>query len=73
MMELGTRAGQAETLEQRFAARLHAALDDMGKAGFVSVTDRGVGLFDEDGSGGLCILSVEDACRLLAAEARAWF
>lgn len=71
MIELGTRAG--ETLEQRFAARLHETLDDLAKGGFGAMSDRGLGLFDADGSGGLCIMSIEDVCRLLAAEARAWF
>jgi len=70
MQQLGTRVG--ETLEQRFVARLHATLDDLGKGGFAAVSDRGLGLFDEDGSGGLCIMSVDDVARLAAAEALAW-
>lgn len=73
MKALGTRAVEAETLEQRFARRLHQTLDDMGKAGFVAVADRGLGLFGEDGADGLCIMSVEDVARVLAVEARAWF
>lgn len=74
MQELGSRRPvEGQTLEERFAARLHQTLDDMAKGGFIAIVDRGLGLFDADGSDGLCILSVEDVARLLAVEARAWF
>lgn len=59
-----------ETLEQRIAARLHDALDAQARGGFLAVTDRGLGLFDDSGADGTCVLTVEDVARIAAQEAR---
>lgn len=71
-MALG-RPVEVETLEQRIATRLHEALDQQGKAGILAVSDRGLGVFDDTGADGSCVLRVDDVARIAAAEARAWF
>ncbi|SNY29145.1 hypothetical protein [Paractinoplanes atraurantiacus] len=74
MQALGTRHVPPDTtLEERMKARLHDELDREAGAGRGVVTDRGLGLFDETGADGTCILTVDDVVRICAQEARRWF
>jgi hypothetical protein len=59
-----------DDLQARIAARLDEALDAQARGGFLTVADRGLGLFDENGSDGTCLLSVADVARIAAQEAQ---
>ncbi len=70
MVELGTRAG--ETLEDRLESAMHEALDGQMRAGMITMSDRGLGYFDDGGADGSCVLSIRDLAVLLAPVARGW-
>ena len=64
-------AGMLATLLNALA--LQDALDTQAGAGFLAPADRGLGLFDESGCDGTCVLSVKDVARVAAKAAKAWF
>lgn len=71
MQQLGTRV--SETLEQRMRERLDFELEQRARAGELRISDRGLGIFDEAGADGNCLMTLDDVCRIAAAEARSWF
>jgi hypothetical protein len=74
MQSLGTRPTEVvETLEQRIKTRLDGELEQRARAGELRIADRGLGLFDQDGSDGTCYLTLDDVARVAAAAARGWF
>jgi len=74
MMALGSRVVlTGESLEGRIEAALQEELDRQARAGMAVISDRGMGLFTEDGLDGSCLMSMRDVARVAAQAAKSWF